>query len=176
MVHFSNFSPIGKYSNSNFTLGWQCMYKTSLKDVHKVLKNKITSISIWNSLKYCSYFFTVLEFSHNSVIIPLGNSFRITHSAFYESFQAPFEKLIDLVIVVIVVSYSEHALYVIPNGATKSRCVDLVMSTHSVIRKIVRRFEFIVEKITNVIVQPINERIAMIIPWIVLDTESRYVV
>lgn len=71
---------------------------------------------------------------------------------------------------------AEHTLYVVPDRSSEARRVDLIVRTHGVVRQIVRCLEFIVEKITNVVVKTIHQGITMIVPGVILDTESRYVV
>lgn len=79
------------------------------------------------------YLLTVLELPHHSIIIPLGDSFGITHRALDERLQTPFQQLVHLVVIIIIVPDTEHALYVIPDGSAKTRGVHLVVRTHCVI-------------------------------------------
>lgn len=106
----------------------------------------------------------MFEFSHDAIVIPLGDALRITNGALDEGLQTPFEQLIDLIVIVIVVPYAEHALYVIPDSPSKARRVDLVVRAHRVVRQIIRGLELVVEKIADVVVQTIHQGVAVVVP------------
>lgn len=118
----------------------------------------------------------MLELPHDAIVILLGDTFRIADGALDESFEATLEQLIHLVVIVIVMPDAEHALYIVPDRPSETRRVDLAMRAHGVVRQIVRGLEFIVQKITDVIIETIHQRISMIVPRIVLDAKGRYVV
>lgn len=118
----------------------------------------------------------MLELPHDTIVVSFRDALRITDCTLDEGLEAPLEQLIDLVVVVVVVPDAEHTLDVIPNGPPEARGVDFAVRAHCVIRQVVGRLEFIIEKVTDVVVQPVYERVAVIVPRIVLDAESRYVV
>lgn len=118
----------------------------------------------------------MLELPHDEIVIPFGDTFRITDGALYKSLEASFEQLIHLVVIVIVVPDAEHTLNVIPDGPSETGRVDFAVLAHRVIRKIVGCLEFVVQKITDIVVQTIDQRVTVIVPRIVLDAEGRYVV
>lgn len=118
----------------------------------------------------------MLELPHDAIVIPLCDALRVANGALDEGFEAALEQLIHLVIIVVVVPDAEHALYVVPDRASEARRVDLVVRAHGVIRQIVRGLEFVIEEITDVVVEAIHQGVTMIVPGIVLDAEGRYVV
>ena len=118
----------------------------------------------------------MFEFPHDAIIIPLCNALRIANGALDESFEATLEQLIHLIVIVIVMPDAEHTLYIVPDRPSKARRIDLVVRAHSIVCQIVSGLEFVVEKITDVIVQTIHQGVTMIIPGVVLDAEGRYVV
>lgn len=118
----------------------------------------------------------MLELPHDAIVILFSNTFRIANSALDEGFETTLEQLIHLVVVVIIMSNAEHTLYVIPDRSSEARCIDLIVRAHGVVRQIVRGLEFIVEKITDVVVKTIHQGITMIVPRVILDTEGRYIV
>lgn len=122
-----------------------------------------------------TYLFTMLELPHDAIVVPLCDALRIANGALDESFEATLEQLIHLVVIVIVVPDAEHALYVVPDRPSEARRIDLVVRAHGIICQIVRGLEFVVDKITDVVVQTIHQRITVIVPGIVLDAEGRYV-
>lgn len=118
----------------------------------------------------------MLEFSHDTIIIFLRNALRITNSTLDEGLQASFKQLIDFIIIVIIVPDAEHALYIIPDRSSEARCVDLVVRAHCVIRQIVRGLEFVIEEVTDIVVQTIYQGVTVIVPGAVLYAEGWYVV
>jgi len=123
-----------------------------------------------------TYLFTVFEFPHDAIIIPLCNALWITNGALDEGFEATLEQLIHLIVIIIVMPDAEHTLYVVPDRPSKARRIDLVVRAHGIICQIICGLEFVVEKITDVIIQTIHQGVTVIIPGIVLDAEGRYVV
>lgn len=118
----------------------------------------------------------MFELPHDTIIIPLCDALRIANGALDESFETTLEQLINLVVIIIVVPDAEHALYVVPDRTSEARRIDLVVRAHGVIRQIVRGLEFVVEEITDVVVQTIHQGITVIVPGIVLNAEGRYIV
>ena len=118
----------------------------------------------------------MLELPHDAVVVALGDALRIADGALDEGLEAALEQLIDLVVIVIVVPDAEHALYVVPDGATEARRVDLVVRAHGVVRQVVGRLELVVEEVANVVVQPVHQRVTMIVPRVVLHAEGRDVI
>lgn len=118
----------------------------------------------------------MLKLPHDAIVILFSDTFRIANGALDESFEATLEQLIHLVVIVIVVPDAKHTLYIIPDRPSEARCVDLIVRAHGVVRQIVRGLEFIVEKITDVVVKTIHQGITMIIPRVILDTEGRNIV
>lgn len=86
----------------------------------------------------------MLELPHDTIVILLSNAFRITDSALDKGLKTSFKELINLVIIVVVVPYSKHTLDVVPYCSSETRCVDLTMRTHSVVRQIISRLELVV--------------------------------
>lgn len=99
----------------------------------------------------------MFELPHDAVVIPLGDALGIADGALDEGLEASLEQLIDLVVIVVVVPDAEHALYVVPYGSPEARRVDLVVRAHCVVGKIVGRLELVVEKIADVVVEPVDE-------------------
>jgi len=52
---------------------------------------------------------------------------------------------------------TEHTLNVVPHSHTKPRGVDPFTAAHRMIRQIVRSFEFIIQKISHVVVERIHK-------------------
>lgn len=118
----------------------------------------------------------MFKFPHDTIIIPLRDALRITNGALDEGLQTSFKQLIDLIVIVIVVPYAEHALYVVPDCPSEAGRVDLVVRAHRVVRQIIRGLELVIEQIANVVVKTIHQGVAVIVPGAVLDAEGRYVV
>lgn len=118
----------------------------------------------------------MFELPHDTIVVLFGDAFRITDGALDEGFEAALEQLVHLVVIVIVVSNAEHALYVVPYGTSEARRVDLVVRTHGVVRQVVRGLELLVEEIADVVVQTIRQRITVNVPRVVLDAESWYII
>lgn len=118
----------------------------------------------------------MLELPHDAIVIPLCDALRITNGALDEGLEATLEQLIHLVVIVIVVPDAEHALYVVPDRPSEARRIDLVVRAHGIIRQIIRGLEFVVQEITDVVVETIHQGVAVIVPGVVLDAEGRYVV
>lgn len=123
-----------------------------------------------------TYLFTMFELPHDAIVIPLGDALRITNSALDEGLQASFEQLIDLVVIIIVVPYAEHALYVVPDRSSEARRVDLVVRAHRVVRQIICGLELVIEEIADVVVETVHQGVAVVVPGAVLDAKGRYVV
>lgn len=118
----------------------------------------------------------MLEFPHYTLVIPFGDALRITNGAFNESLQATLEQLIHLVVIVIVMPYAKHALYVVPDRPSEARCIDLAVRAHGVIRQIVCSLKLVVQEIANITVQTIHQRVTVIVPRIILDAEGWYII
>lgn len=118
----------------------------------------------------------MLELLHDAIVVPLGDALRIANGALDEGLEAALEQLVHLVVIVIVVSDAEHALYVVPYRSSEARRVDLTVHTHGVVRQVVRDLELVVEKIADVVVQTVHQGVAVIVPGVVLDAKGRYVV
>lgn len=118
----------------------------------------------------------MFELPHDAIVIPLSDALGIANGALDEGLQASLEQLIDLIVIVIVMPYAEHALYVVPDRPSEARRVDLVVRAHRVVRQIVRGLELVVEEIADVVVETIHQGVAVIVPGAVLDAEGRYVV
>lgn len=125
---------------------------------------------------YDTYLLAMLELPHDAIVVLLGDALWITDGALDEGLEAALEQLIHLVVIVVVVSDAEHALYVVPYGTSEARRVDFVVRAHGVIRQVVRGLELLVEQITDVVVQTIRQRVAVHVPRVVLDAESRYII
>lgn len=118
----------------------------------------------------------MFELPHDAIVIPLGDALRITNSALDEGLQASFEQLIDLVVIIIVVPYAEHTLYVVPDRSSEARRVDLVVRAHRVVRQIICGLELVIEEIADVVVETVHQGVAVVVPGAVLDAKGRYVV
>lgn len=118
----------------------------------------------------------MLELSHYTLVIPLGDALRITNGALDEGLEATFEQLIHLVVIVIVVPDAEHALYIVPDRPSEARRVNLAVRTHGIIRQIVCSLKLVVQEIANVTVQTIHQGVTVIVPRVILDAEGRYIV
>lgn len=118
----------------------------------------------------------MFELPHNAIVVLFGDALWVADGTLDEGLEAALEQLVDLIVVVVVVPYPEHALNVVPNGPTESGRVDFVVRTHGVIGEVVGRLELLVQEVANVVVEPVYQRVAMVIPGVVLDAEGRYVV
>lgn len=78
--------------------------------------NKIPLIELDYFGRFIStYLFTVFELPHDTIVISLCDTLRITNGTLDEGFEATLEQLIHLVVIVIIVPNAEHALYVVPD-------------------------------------------------------------
>lgn len=103
-----------------------------------------------------SHLLTMLEFSHHAIIIPLCDAFRITDSTFDESLKTALKELVHFIVIVVVVPDAEHTLYVVPDCSSETWRVHFVVRAHRIVGQVVSRFEFVVEKIAHVVVQPVH--------------------
>lgn len=84
--------------------------------------------------------------------------------------------LIDFAVVVIIVPDAKHALDIVPNGSPKFGRVHICAASHRKVRQIVYGTEFVVQQITDIVVQSIYQRVAVIVPRVVLNAKcARYV-
>lgn len=71
---------------------------------------------------------------------------------------------------------AKHALNVIPNGAPELGRVHIRAAGHREIRQIVDGPEFVVQQIADIVVEAIHQRVAVIVPRVVLYAKrARYV-
>lgn len=67
----------------------------------------------------------MFELPKNSIIFKFGDTFWITTGAFDEGFERSFYKCVDFCIVIVVVSYAEQGLTIVPNGSSEPRSIHL---------------------------------------------------
>lgn len=72
------------------------------------------------------------ELPHDVIVILLGSFFRITTNGLDKAFQVPFQQLVNLAIVVVVMSDTIHAVDVIPNRPSEHGRVDVIPIGHAV--------------------------------------------
>lgn len=118
----------------------------------------------------------MLEFPHNTIVIPFGYTLWIANGALDERLQASLEELIHLVVIVIIMSDAEHALNVVPNGPSETRRVHFAVRAHRVVRQVVGGLELIIKEVADVVVESVDERVTVVVPGIVLHAERGYVV
>lgn len=66
---------------------------------------------------------------------------------------------------------AKYALDVIPNRSPESRRIHVRAVGHRAIRQIVGGAELVVQQIAHIVVQPIDQRVAVVVPRVVLDAE-----
>lgn len=115
----------------------------------------------------------MFELPHDTVVVLLGDALWVTDGTLDEGLEAAFEQLVDLVVIVVVVPDAEHALYVVPDSPSEARRVDFVVRTHGVVGQVVGHLELLVQEVTDVVVEPVDERVAVIVPGVVLHAEGR---
>lgn len=118
----------------------------------------------------------MFELPHHAIVVPFRHTFRIANGALDKRLQATLEQLVHLVVVVIVVPDAEHTLNVVPDRSSETGRVHLAVRAHCVVGEVVGCLELIVEEIADVVVETIHQRVAMIVPGVVLHPERWYVV
>jgi len=118
----------------------------------------------------------MFKLPHYTLVIPLGDAFRITNGTLDEGLETALEQLIHFVVIVIVVPDAEHTLYVVPNRSSEARCIHLAVRAHGIIRQIVRSLKLVVQEIANIAVQTIHQRVTVIVPRVILDAKGWSVV
>lgn len=74
-----------------------------------------------------------MELPEDPVVVLLGDPVRIAGGAFDKSLKGAFEQSVYLAVVVVVVTYAEQALNVVPDGATESGRVYVRTTSHRVV-------------------------------------------
>jgi hypothetical protein len=115
--------------------------------------------------------FAVLELPENPVVVLFRDAFRITTGALDERLQRPLQEMVDLAVVVVVVADPQQALDVIPDGPAKPRRVHVRATAHRVVRQVLCGLELVVQQIPHVVVQPIDQRVSVVVPRVVLHPE-----
>ena len=118
----------------------------------------------------------MFELSHHAIVVPFRHTFRIANGALDKRLQATLEQLVHLVVIVIVVPDAEHTLNVVPDRSSETGRVHLAVRAHCVVGEVVGCLELIVEEIADVVVEAVHQRVAVIVPGVVLHAERRYVV
>lgn len=85
----------------------------------------------------------MLELPHEGIVILLGDAFRIARHRLYVWFQRPLQQLVNLRVVVIIVSDSEHTMYVVPDGPTEGWRINIRVITHTE-KNIMSRYNFLI--------------------------------
>jgi hypothetical protein len=63
-------------------------------------------------------------------------------------------------------------LYIIPYGTSKFGCVNVLAACKCLVGQIVSDAELIIEQEADIVVESIDERVTVVIPAVILDTES----
>ena len=82
------------------------------------------------------------------------------------------QQLIDLVIVVVVVSDSPHALDVVPAGASEQGRVNTGVAPHRAVGQVVDRPELVIQTLRRVLVKPRDGGVSLLVPGEVLYPKS----
>jgi hypothetical protein len=69
-------------------------------------------------------------------------------------------------------SLTVDALYIIPNSSAELGCVHVLSTSECLVGQVVSNTELVVKQKTDVIVESVDQRVAMIVPAVVLDAES----
>ena len=110
------------------------------------------------------YFFRSLKFHH---IVEHPYDIQLQLSRFI-----PVQQLIDLVIVVVVVSDSPHALDVVPAGASEQGRVNTGVAPHRAVGQVVDRPELVIQTLRRVLVKPRDGGVSLLVPGEVLNPEG----
>lgn len=64
------------------------------------------------------------------------------------------------------------ALNIIPYGATELGCVNVLAASEGLVGQVVSDTEFVIQQKADIVVESVDQRVAMIIPAVILDPES----
>lgn len=99
----------------------------------------------------------MMELFEHTVVIGASDSFGEAHRHFDVGLKRTFQHLVDFAVIVIIVADAEHALNVIPNGRAESRSIHIPLGAHKIVRQLVHESELVIQQISDVIVQAIDE-------------------
>lgn len=68
---------------------------------------------------------------------------------------------------------AEHAVDVVPDGPAQHTGVHILVCCHGVVGQIVGHLELLVQHLTNIRVQSVDQREAVILPAVVLEKRQR---
>ena len=85
---------------------------------------------------------------------------------------SPMQQFVDLVIVVVVVSDSPHALDVVPGGSPEQGRVNTGVAPHGVVGQVVDCPELFIQTIRCRLVKSRDGRVSLLVPAEVLDPEG----
>lgn len=117
--------------------------------------------------------FGMLEGAHNSLILLLGDAFRVAGHRLDVGLKVALEHLVHLGVVVVIVPDAVHTVNVVPDGLSECSCVNLTIVPHSVISEVEGGVEAVLQQIANVAVQPVGQGKALVLPGIILNSEGR---
>jgi len=111
----------------------------------------------------------VAEFLEDVVVVLASDAFWKADDRLDVRLERTFQQLVHLAVVVVVVADAKHALDVVPDGASKARCIHVLHRAHRVVRQVVRQPELVIDQVAHVVVQPVDERKRVVVPRIVLQ-------
>jgi len=132
------------------------------------------------SLNFCltnqhqqMHLFRVMEVVHDCAIVSPFTKLRITTRRLDILLQVSVQKLIDLGIVVVIVSYTPQTLDIIPACPPEKAGVYGGMSSHRAIGEVVDRPELIVKELGDVVIEARDHTVTLLVPVEVIDPKGR---
>lgn len=120
------------------------------------------------------YLLRVPELLEDGVIIVAAETIGKADGSFDVGLEGAFQQLVHLTVVIVIMPDAEHALDVVPDGAPEARCINVLLRAHGVVRQVIGQPEFLVDQVTHVAVQSVDQRVGVVIPRIILHPERRY--
>jgi len=119
------------------------------------------------------HLFGVLEVVHDCAIVSPFTKLWITTRRLDVLLQVSVQKLIDLGIVVIIMSYTPQTLDIIPACPPEKAGVYGGMSSHRAIGEVVDCPELVVKELGDVVVKARDHTVALLVPVEVIDPKGR---
>uniref|UniRef100_A0A0K8R7J8 Putative p53 regulated pa26 nuclear protein sestrin n=1 Tax=Ixodes ricinus TaxID=34613 RepID=A0A0K8R7J8_IXORI len=117
------------------------------------------------------HLFGVLELPHDVVVVLLGHAVWVTADGLDVLLEVPVQELVDLPVVIVVVPDAVDALDVVPHRPTEHGRVHVRLATHGVVGQVVGDLELLVEQLSHIVVEPVDQGVAVVFPRVVLHPE-----
>lgn len=114
----------------------------------------------------------VLKLPPETLIHSFGGLLRATYHGLYIDLKATVQKLVYFPIIIVIIPDAEHAVDVVPDGPAQHAGVHIFVCGHGVVCQVVGDLKLLIQHLTNIRVEPVYQRVAVVLPAVVLDSEG----